>query len=44
MKKLGIMTALLVALVAPTMARAEHLATVLTGYEETPPAGRSTRA
>ncbi|TMA07912.1 MAG: CHRD domain-containing protein [Deltaproteobacteria bacterium] len=38
MKKLGIMTALLVALVAPTMVRAEHLATVLTGYEETPAA------
>jgi CHRD domain len=38
MKKLGIMTALLVTLAAATAARAENLATALTGYEETPAA------
>jgi hypothetical protein len=38
MKKLGIMTALLVALAVPTMAWAEQIGTVLTGYEETPAA------
>ncbi len=38
MKKLGIFTALLVALAAPTLARAEQIQATLTGYEETPAA------
>jgi len=36
MKKLGITTALLIALAVPTVARAEHIQATLTGYEEVP--------
>jgi len=36
MKKLGITMALLVALAAPTVARAEHIQATLIGYEEVP--------
>ena len=36
MKKLGFLTALLVALTAPTVVRAERIQAKLTGYEEVP--------